>query len=296
MATFDTPDCDHYADSMAFPPDVAIGLAIAAFIAAVAALVAALVAVARRRDRGADLPTVIRQIDTVRDELRELTELFIVPRRRGVVGETVLSELLAAWLPPGTYELQHGFSNGARVDAVIRLGSRLVPVDSKFPLESVQRHFAGESEQLPADLKRAFRTHVGDIAARYISPADGTLGFALMYIPSERVYVELFAARNDELMRFALEQNVVPVSPATLFLYLQTVSYGLRGLAIPQEARRLLDDLRELRGELLAFSKVYETAGGHLRNLTRTFDEAGARLDRARLRADRLAGEHDGPR
>ncbi len=280
----------------------AIAIATLALIAAVAALVATM----RRRDERADLPAIVSRIDTVRDELRELAELFLVPRRRGVVGETMLAELLAAWLPPKSYDLQYGFSNGTRVDAVIRLGTRLVPVDSKFPLESVQRYFAQEetpreagaaaSGELPADLRRAFRAHISDIASRYINPTEGTLSFALMYIPTERVYVELFASKNDELMRFALEHNVVPVSPATLFLYLQTVAYGLRGLAIPEDARRLLDDLRELRADLLSFTKSYDTAAGHLRNLVRAHDDAGSRLQRIAMRVERLSGERDAER
>ena len=273
---------------------IAVGIAVAALIVAAAALIAG----ARRRDRGGDLPAVIQQIDHVRGELRELTELFLVPSRRGAAGETMLAELLAAWLPPKSYTLQHGFANGARVDAVVRLGSRLVPIDSKFPLESVRRHFAQDGGDrtgaLPADVIRAFRTHITDIASRYINPSANTLGFALMYIPSERVYIELFAERNDELMRFALEQNVVPVSPATLFLYLQTVSYGLRGLSVPDDARRLLDDLRELRADLVSFGKTFDVAGGHLRNLSRAYDEAGSRLNRMRIRVSRLSGETDG--
>ena len=274
---------------------IAVGIAIAALIVAVAALASG----ARRRGRGGgDLPAVIQQIDQVRGELRELTELFLVPTRRGAVGETMLAELLAAWLPPGSYSLQYGFANGTRVDAVIRLGSRLVPVDSKFPLESVRRHFASDADPsartLPADLIRAFRGHITDIASRSINPSENTLGFALMYIPSERVYVELFAEKTDELMRYALEQNVVPVSPATLFLYLQTVSYGLRGLSLPDDARRLLDDLRELRAELVSFAKSFDVAAGHLRNLSRAYDEAGSRLNRVRLRADRLPGGSSG--
>ncbi|MFW5689572.1 MAG: DNA recombination protein RmuC [Spirochaetota bacterium] len=265
-------------------------IAIAA-IALVAATIATVVAT-RRRSEPISIPGLIQQIDAVRGEVRELSELFLVPRTRGVVGETILGELLASWLPPASFELQYGFSNGTRVDAVIRLGSRLVPVDSKFPLEAVQRHLdSGTDASIPADLRKTFRKHIGDIAGRYINPSEGTMGFALMYIPSERVYVELFAGRNEELMKLALEQNVVPVSPATLFLYLQTVAYGLRGLAIPENARKLLDDLSTLRAELTAMVKSFELAGGHLRNLSRAFEETGARIQRVELRASRLTDE-----
>jgi DNA recombination protein RmuC len=274
-------------------PAVLAALALAA--AALLASVIAMLMTARRRGRDGDLPALLRRIDSVQDELRGLSDLFLVPRTRGAVGETILGELLATWLPPGSYDLQHAFSNGTRVDAVIRLGSRLVPVDSKFPMESVQRLFNDGSDHapdaLPADVRKAFRKHIGDIASRYIAPSEGTMGFALMYVPSERVYVELFASRNEELMRFALESNVVPVSPSTLFLYLQTVAYGLRGLALPEDTRRLLDSMSSLRSELAAFSKSFEVAGSHLRNLSRSFDEAGSRLNRVQLRADRLAGE-----
>jgi DNA recombination protein RmuC len=287
---FDTVVTADYAPPMT--PAAYAATAIAA-VAIVVALIAIIVA-SRRREGSPDVPALIQQIDSVRSELRDLSDLFLVPRTRGAVGETILSELLASWLPPGAFELQYGFPNGARVDAVVRLGSRLVPVDSKFPLEAVRRHGRTDARAeapLPADLRKALRRHVTDIAERYISPADGTMSFALMYIPSERVYVDLFASGVEEPMRIALEHNVVPVSPATLFLYVQTVAYGLRGLAIPRETQRLIDSLAALRSDLSAFSKSFELAGTHLRNLGRAFDEAGAKLNRVELRADRL---HEG--
>lgn len=289
------------------PPVVLAAVAIAALVAALIALLVA----SRRRERSADLPALVQRIDAVQSELRGLSELFLVPRTRGSAGEWILNELLASWLPAGSYEVQYGFRNGSRVDAVVRLGSKLVPIDSKFPLEAIRRYAAGAASvaaatdpdgtvgradaSLPADVRKTLRKHIVDIAERYINPDEGTMSFALMYIPSERVYADLFASGHDEPMRVALERNVVPVSPSTLFLYLQTVAYGLRGLAIPKETQRLLDSLAALRSDLAAFSKSFELAGTHLRNLSRTFDEAGGRLGRVELRADRLtAGEPDG--
>lgn len=266
-----------------------------ALVAVVVAVAAVLLATRRRRDT-TEAPAILQQIDTVRGELRELSDLFLVPQRRGSVGETLLGELLASWLPEGAYELQYGFSNGTRVDAVVRLGAKLVPVDSKFPLEAMRRTTpagGGQSPAVPAEVRRAFTRHVADICERYINPAEGTMSFALMYIPSERVYVELFASGADELMQQALERNVVPVSPATLFLYLQTVAYGLRGLAIPARTRRLLESLAALRTELDAFSRSFELAGGHLRNLSRAFDDAGGKLERVAGRIDRLDEDRD---
>src|SRR6056297_249218 len=175
-------------------PAVAVAIAVAAAALLVAFI--ALIVLSRRRPTPTPVPEIVHQIETVRAELRELTELFLVPRTRGAVGETILGELLATWLPQKSFELQYGFSNGTRVDAVIRLGARLVPVDSKFPLESIQRHFEqSPGRDVPADVRTAFRRHITDIETKYVNPSEGTLGFALMYIPSERVYVELFASR-----------------------------------------------------------------------------------------------------
>ncbi|TVQ22831.1 MAG: DNA recombination protein RmuC [Spirochaetaceae bacterium] len=254
---------------------------------------------ARTRDRDSDTASssIVTQIETVRSEIQRLNELFVVPQTRGAIGETLLGELLAAWLPPKGFELQYGFATGTRVDAIVRLGDRIVPIDSKFPLEAYQRYRAAGVEAtngpLPADLRRAVGRHIDDIADRYIHPELGTLSFALMYIPSDRVYTDLFAARASDLLSDALRRSVVPVGPSTLFLYLQTVAYGLRGLAIPADAQRLVEQLDRLHTELDRLAKQFRVAGGHLRNLTKAFDESSVALDRALLRSERLTGRHD---
>ena len=265
---------------------------IAAFVALAIALAALLFARRRRPD---PVDSVIEATDRLEDKLRSLSELFLVPQTRGAVGETVLAELLASWLPRGSFELQYGFRTGARVDAVIRLGSKLVPIDSKFPLEAASRFFAGNPQAgtpLPGDVRKAFLKHISDIAERYIRPDENTMAFALMYIPAERVYYSIFVERPDELMKEALRRNVVPVSPGTLFVYLQTVSYGLRGLALPENLKTLVGELERLRTDLAAFRKSFDTAGTHLRNLSRAFDDASSRLGRIELLSDRL-GQQD---
>ncbi len=55
------------------------------------------------------------------------------------MGEQFLGELLSQILPSEFFTLQYAFSSGERVDAVIRLGERLVPIDSKFPLDNFKR-------------------------------------------------------------------------------------------------------------------------------------------------------------
>jgi DNA recombination protein RmuC len=248
--------------------------------------------------------------------------------------------LLEDWLPKSSFELQYSFRDGTRVDAVVKLGRYLVPVDAKFPFEAAKRAMEkdgviqqsggetraadgasagsgteqggretaqagaarggagargagggrrasrGGSNEPPAELKKAFMRHADDIAERYIRPNDGTLGFALMYIPSERVYQYVFVEKAGDLLGEAMSRGVVPVSPSTLFLYLQTVAYGLRGFAVSKDARALLSRFSSARTESEELSRAVSVAGTHLKNLGKALGEVDERLERVRQRLD----------
>ncbi|MFW5995195.1 MAG: DNA recombination protein RmuC [Spirochaetia bacterium] len=241
---------------------------------------------------GAGAETVARlegrlsEIDTISQRVQELTSIFTVPRTRGEVGEMVLEELLRTYLPAEAFSLQHGFSDGRRVDAVVRLSGALVPVDAKFPLEGLRRHNREnpETDALPASIRRTFIEHAKTISQRYIRPEEGTMDFALMYVPSEGVYYRVFVADTSDTMREALALRVVPVSPGTLFLYLLTVSYGLRGLAFSRERNELLAALSAVRRDFDELNRTIDLLRGHLKNATKAADECTAgvtKLDRS---------------
>ncbi len=228
------------------------------------------------------------RIDELSRQVGEISNLFLVPRTRGAVGEMLLGEYLGTWLPKSSYELQYQFRNGTRADAVIRLGGYLVPVDSKFPLESVKRAMSEGGDTMPAEVRRAVQKHMDDISSKYIQPNEGTLHFALMYIPSERVYYYLFVENEQDLLSPAVEKGVVPVSPANLFLYLQTVAYGLRGFALSKSDRELVDGLQQTQKEFQDLAAQFGIAGTHLRNLQKVFDDLTVRISRLEISIRRL--------
>jgi DNA recombination protein RmuC len=232
----------------------------------------------------------LAQLNKIEDSVEQLWNLFTVPHVRGGVGETLLEELLKNWLPPKAYSMQYNFHSGARVDAAVHLGEYLVPIDAKFPLESVRQSLDAreEEKELPQGIQKSILNHIDTIAARYIRPSEGTLHFALMYLPSERLYYELFARRESDLLQRALHKGVVPVSPAGLFLYLQTVAYGLRGLALPERQREMVQLLYQLRRDIDEFSKSFSVAGNHLKNLNRAFEESRTRLQQLELLLDKM--------
>ena len=219
-------------------------------------------------------------LDRIGARIEGLDRAFRIPRMRGGFGETILEELLSSWLPSGSWSAQYSFPDGTRVDAVIRMGSRLVPVDSKFPLERLEDWLASEEAAMGADARRSFIGHAETIAAKYVRPQDGTLSFALMYLPAEGLHYRLLKDDDGSVMRECLRRHVLPVGPMSLFAYLQTVSYGLKGMALPAEAAELRRRVDRIRRDFTALSKPLTTAATHLKNLNGSWEEIDRRFGR----------------
>jgi DNA recombination protein RmuC len=256
-------------------------------------------AAAEVRERIAHVSGIAQQMLDHARELGKLEDLLRPPQARGAFGEVLLEQLLSQGLPTGAWRTQHAFRSGARVDAVLELGQGLVPVDAKFPLDAFARMADAAEEPGRSLHRRAFsrdvRRHVDAIADKYIRPDEGTFDFALCYVPSEAVYYEFL--RDDEpgesLFRYATGRRVFPVSPSTFYAYLVSVSLGLRGLRVEANARRVLDALQGLQGDLERFRADFELVGRHLGNARGRWDEAARRLDRFDWRLAEVAERAD---
>jgi DNA recombination protein RmuC len=215
-----------------------------------------------------------------------LQDLLKPPKARGGVGEAMLEQLLVQVLPRGTFFTQHRFRSGAIVDAVVTLDNRLVPIDSKFPLANYERICDANNDAERIDAERAFSAdvakHINDIATRYIVPEEDTFEFAVMYIPAEGVYAEVLRLvhRGKALMDLARDARVMPLSPSTMYGYLQTISWGLRCLSIEKNAERVLDFCGQLQQDMRRFSDEYDVLGKHLGNARNKFEEGSRKLDR----------------
>ena len=228
--------------------------------------------------------------------VNQLHDILKAPKLRGGLGELLLADLLGQVLPAEHVSLQHGFKSGERVDAAIRLGDGLVPIDAKFPLEDFRRLLEAPDDETRARIKKAFvarvRKHVDDVAAKYILPDEQTYDFALMYIPAENVFYEAIV-RDDgrELASYALERKVVPVSPNTLYAYLQAIVLGLRGLRIEAQAQEVMSQLGRLAGDLGKLREDMRLVGKHLGNAQQVFASAERRLDRFEQRLAVATGD-----
>ena len=228
-----------------------------------------------------------RKIYEVGKDIASLQEILRSPKLRGGLGEFFLEDLLAQVLPPQHFTTQYCFRSGEKVDAVIRLGSSLVPVDSKFPLENFKRIIDTKVDDEQARAKRQFaadvRKHIDAIATKYILPDEGTYDFALMYLPAENVYYEIIIKgdSNEEksLSTYAMSKRVVPVSPNCFYAYLQAIVLGLKGMTIEQRAKEIIECLSRLQGDFTRFRDEFGLIGKHLGHAQSSYQAAEKRFE-----------------
>ena len=259
--------------------------------AAMAGVLVTLIVMAAVRAGGAGGGAVRRrvdQLDQLSRRLMRFEEALTVPRQRGAYGERLLEELLATWLPRSSFATQVTLPGGARVDAMVRLGQRNVAIDAKFPFEAVEQEASGEP--LSKAAARAVTRHVAAVGDKYVLPDAGTYNFALLYVPSDALYLRCFAGPGDDLLRAALQRRVVPVGPSGLYLYLHTVGHALRGLHLTDSALELADTLQRARDELAALLDAGERTESQLLTLGRGHAAARNRLRNLAVALERLAG------
>jgi len=95
--------------------------------------------ISRVSEKLGELSKTSEQIHEVGKNIATLQEILRPPKLRGGLGEQFLGELLSQILPPEFFTLQYTFLSGERVDAVVKIGEKLVPIDSKFPLDNFKR-------------------------------------------------------------------------------------------------------------------------------------------------------------
>jgi DNA recombination protein RmuC len=229
-------------------------------------------------------------------------------KSRGTLGEVTLERLLEDALPKERYQRQYRFSSGEAADAVIFLRDKMLPIDSKFPLDAFRR--MGEqtqnqgASQAPAqadEARRAFATavkgHADTIAKKYILPNERTLSIALMFVPSESVYYELLMtsdAKSMPLDEYCRSKNVIAVSPNTLYAHLQVILMGLQGMQIEENAKQLHASLAGLQKQMENFTDAFGKLGTHLKNAQQSYGEADKRFEKAQDALGEMLGASPG--
>jgi DNA recombination protein RmuC len=226
-------------------------------------------------------------------DLARLEQALRPPKARGGFGELLLENLLRDRLPPDAYELQYTFESGDRVDAVIKAGGRLLPIDSKFTLENFERMANAtddvERQRYEKEFARDTKARIDEIASKYIRPEYETFDLAFMYCPAESVYYEIVSGKTGALLAYAHERRVFPVSATTFHAYLQMIVLGLRGLQIEQRAEEVMAYCAALQTDFGKFREDFDKVGTHITHAQSRYAEADKRLDRFESKLERAA-------
>ena len=229
----------------------------------------------------------------VGDEVKRLQDILSSPKLRGGLGEWALDNLLSQILPQGSYQLQYGFKDGQKVDALVKLADYAVPIDSKFPLENFRKIIEADDDSQKEFHKKQFygdvKKHIDAIAQKYILPSEGTSDFAFMYIPAENVYYEIISHDfgNKNLFDYAKEKGVIPVSPNIFNAYLGTIVMGLSGMKIAENAKAIFKNIKNLE---LYFGKIrsdFLSLGTHIKNAHSKYELTDRRMEKFQVELEK---------
>ena len=205
-------------------------------------------------------------------DIRRLSETLASPKMRGNFGEEVLENMLNQVFPKEFTKYQFRFKNGEVVDAAVKVGDLLLPIDSKFSMENFRLYKEAKTEASIEEQRKLFlkdvKKRVDEIHKKYILPQEGTYDFALMFIPSEGIYLEV--AEDLPTCAYARDKKVVMVGPNTLYLTLQTFLVSLRGQQINKAAQQVLAMINGIKQESDKFGKGLDTLANHVKNTNNT--------------------------
>lgn len=221
-----------------------------------------------------DVQKNIGEFSEIGRGMKELQDFLRSPKLRGNIGEQVLKELLGQFLPKESFNLQYTFKSGEKVDAAIKTSAGIIPVDSKFPLENFRKLSGAKTDEekklFDREFTRDVRRHIDDISKKYILTEEGTIDYALMYVPSESVYYEI--VNNQDLFDYSQKQRVLPVSPTTFYAYLRAILMSFEGQKIEAKAREILASLRAIQKD---YTKVEDNLSVLQKHLTNAFNMLG---------------------
>jgi DNA recombination protein RmuC len=207
-----------------------------------------------------DLATTVTSLQTVLGSKQQ----------RGAFGQSRMEIIIQDGLPKDCYGFQVTLSNKNRPDCCVFLpDSPQLVIDAKFPLEAVTLYREAKSDDekklASARIRNDVNKHIADIATKYLIPGE-TQELALMFVPSESLYADLYDG-FDDIFQKAYRAKVIIVSPSLLMLAIQVIQQirkdaRMRHAAdiIVKEVALMMEDVERLRDRV----EKLDTHFGHV--------------------------------
>ncbi|HSV25125.1 MAG TPA: DNA recombination protein RmuC [Xanthobacteraceae bacterium] len=223
-------------------------------------------------------------------QVTSLRDVLGNKQTRGAFGQARMETIVADGLPKGLFAFQHTLSNNTRPDCVIFLpDQRPLVIDAKFPLEAITAFREAKTEdgrqRAAQRLRQDVWKHISDIAGKYLLPGE-TQDMALMFVPSESIYAEIYDG-FDDLVQKAYRARVVMVSPSLLMLAIQVMQQILKDARMREAAHlihaevgRMMTDVGRLQERVLKLQQHHGQAGEDMRQILISTEKIGARAGR----------------
>jgi DNA recombination protein RmuC len=216
------------------------------------------------------------QVLTFANQMKTLEKILGNQKQRGILGEIQLENLLSNVLPPELFQMEYSFNNNEAVDAIIKVGEFIIPIDAKFSLDNYNKMI--ESDETDADrlndLEKKFKNDIKnriDETSKYIRPNEGTLDYAYMFIPADGLYQDLLNNKvgslkinQRDLVSYAYEKKVMIVSPMSLFPMLQVTTKALNNMKVEESVQQIQMNIEKLGNHLKAYQTYHEKLGNSL--------------------------------
>jgi len=239
-------------------------------------------------DRLAVIDGAQQNLTELSAQVTSLRDVLANKQSRGAFGQARMEAIVRDGLPKGSFKFQATLSNRMRPDCLVFLpgDDRPIVIDAKFPLEAITawRQAKGEDERksVAQRLRQDVSRHINDIATRYLIPGE-TQELALMFVPSESVYAELYDGFDDVFQK-AYRAQVVLVSPSLLMLAIQVMQQILKDARMRDAAREirtevghLMEDLNRLRERVLKLQQHFGHAVDDVTQIITSADKISKR-------------------
>ena len=226
----------------------------------------------------------ISLIDRAQQNINHLTENVVDLKnilsntsKRGRFGEILLENLIKDTLPKEYYDFQKTLSNNSRVDCMIKISGSLnnLCIDSKFPKESYDKMVKANNKEEKIKLSKSFKldisNHVLDVKKKYIIPGE-TAEIALIFIPSEQIYVEIFNL-FPEITQTFYDNKIFLISPTTLWIVLNSIESLLKDQKINQNSNIIFQNLKELGKEIIRLEERIKRLDSHFTSAQNDLNE-----------------------
>ena len=214
------------------------------------------------------------QVLSFANQMKTLEKILGNQKQRGVLGEIQLENLLANVLPPELFKMQHSFSNKETVDAIVRVGDFIIPIDAKFSLDNYNKMIESSNKDELVDLEKKFKSDIKnriDETSKYIRPNEKTTDYAYMFIPADGLYQDLLNSRvgslkinQRDLVSYAYEKKVMIVSPMSLFPMLQITVKALHNMKVEDSINDIIKNVEKLSNHLNAYKTYHDKLGNTL--------------------------------